>query len=699
MFIQLSKRLLKVLNIHSVTLLQQQNKHAAHPAAEYKFSLPSPEVTLFPNIECYRQLALPDENTFVESLSADAGRVWYCFALEKLGFCILEHTGEPLRDEVLHALSYAFGRFRNEYNGRLLQQHSEHHHQQIKVLSSHLRSEKDKLEQILGAISEGVMVLDWQGQVYFANHAAHNMLGLKAHEQFNGHFTNYFRIYEVSKATINLTRPVVEHCMQQGSWEREAPVILRCPRLPDIYARIVVRELSQSTSPLGKDSHFVCTFHDVTDIYQAEQKLKWQASHDTLTGCLNRRGFEATLQSIVNNQNRRNSHVLICMDLDRFKHVNDIGGHLAGDALLNHVTTLMQQEIRDDDTLARVGGDEFCIILKQCAEEEALEVAERIRKKIDQLRFKWQNNIFTIGISLGLSVIELEDDDADLVYSRTDDACNHSKENGRNQVSCVRRRPVDLAANAARSETGSQLNYMHYLNQALSGLDDSCKLVLFRQDINAITPGCANHQEVLLRIEKDGEFIGPNSFLPAAERCGKIAEIDIWVLSHTLDYLAEHKHCKLNVNLSGVTLSDAKARRQIYEVLLAYPVEARQLCLEITETAAITNLGHCIEFMEKLHQLGVTFALDDFGTGVSSFVYLKSLPVKYLKIDGSFIRDICNNKIDEILVQSIIAAAKAMKIRTVAEYVSDTNILEKVRIMGIDYAQGYCLGKPEFMAA
>lgn len=694
MVVQLSQHLITILHFHSVSLLQQANDRLNLASAEYTQPPASPNLEHFPHIQRYRQLHSPNHSSFIETVGNRQSGYWYCFALKGVGYLILEHHRTLLEDTLLTALAQTFGRFRHEYTGRLLEQDSDDNHNKIKMLSAHLQSEKDKLEQILGSISDGVIVLDWQGNVYFANKAAHSMLGLQEYENFTGHFTNFFRIYEINEEKINLTKPVVEHCMTHGRWEREEPVILRCERLADTYARIVVRQLGNVTKAPDLHSYFVCTFHDVTEIYQAKQKLKWQAVHDPLTGCLNRRGFEDALRSSIGDKKRQTHHVLICMDLDRFKHVNDIGGHLAGDALLKHITTLIQQEIRGSDQLARVGGDEFCIILERCDEQKAFEIAERVRKRIDRLRFQWENNIFTVGVSIGLSVIELEDDNADLVYCRTDMACSNAKDNGRNQVSCAHRRPAEPGSDSDYI-TESPLNYLHCLNQALSELDDSCQLVLFRQTINAITPNYADHQEVLLRIQRNGKLISPNSFLPAAERCGKVTDIDLWVLSNTLDYLTQHKDYKLNVNLSGITLSNDKARRQIYEILLAYPVEANYLCLEITETAAITNLGKCIQFMEKLHCLGVTFALDDFGTGVSSFGYLKSLPVKYLKIDGSFIRDICDNEIDEILVQSIIAAAKAMKIRTVAEYVSDTNTLNKVRAMGIDYAQGFCLGKPE----
>ena len=229
----------------------------------------------------------------------------------------------------------------------------------------------------------------------------------------------------------------------------------------------------------------------------------------------------------------------------------------------------------------------------------------------------------------------------------------------------------------------------------MKGTDKDYQLVLFKQDIRSISPVFqGNHHEVLLRLFYKNTIIPPDTFLPAAERSGIVREIDLFVLEKTLRYLTKNIGGHYNVNLSGVSLSDDVTRQKIQQLIAKYPNESKYLCLEITETAAITNLAKCIRFMEELNEVGVSFALDDFGTGVSSFSYLKSLPVKYLKIDGSFIHDICNNEIDEIVVQSIVSASRAMKIRTVAEYVSDEDILTKVTSLGIDYAQGYWMSIP-----
>lgn len=554
--------------------------------------------------------------------------------------------------------------------------------------------EKYRLEHIFRTIKDGVLVLDNDGLVYFANLAVHKLLGLSENYHFEDHFTHYFRIIDLDTKK-DLTRSIVECCAELGEWSSSDPVILKTWEDKEIVIRLNVKGMQDTRGGENhSEQYYVSTFHDISETYQMEQKLKWQANHDPLTHCLNRRGFEDQLKRLVEQTDRKSSHALICMDLDRFKHVNDIGGHSAGDALLQQVTILMQQEIRDGDFLARVGGDEYCIILTDITVERPMEVAERIRKQIDRLRFKWAENIFTIGVSLGVSSIAPDESDTDAIFLRTDEACMSSKENGRNQVTSARL--PDISENDDQGSEWLQMNYLNCVNKSLSDADEDYQIILYKQDIRSIANSqLPDHQEVLIRIKHQDRIILPNAFLPAAERCGKVCDIDLWVLANTLEYLVDHQAVFLNVNISGVTLSDDASRSKIFELICEYPREAQKLCIEITETAAITNLTKCIVFVEKISNLGVSFALDDFGTGVSSFHYLKNLPVKYLKIDGSFIEDICNNKIDEIVVQSIVAAASAMQIKTVAEYVSHEDILRRVKALGIDYAQGFCLSKPE----
>lgn len=681
-------RAIKALNLRCIYIIQKDNPAVGMKEHEHRVPLIAPELDAHPHLAKYFDAEIPTTSSFLEETQKD-NRYWYCFAIKNLGFMVLERSAKAFDEGLIAALGAPISRFGQIYVDRMLFLLNDEQRYQIKTISEHLQAEKNKLEHILNAINDSVLVLDVNGMIYLTNPAVIRLLAIDGNAQHNDHFTKYFRILD-SVTSKDITREIVETCETDGHWFYEKPVILSTADNRMLVVRLNVQNMAKTLALESKDSaYFVCTFHDITEAYELEQELKWHANHDPLTQAYNRRGFEDKMSELVVSKRVRSS-ALICMDLDRFKHVNDIGGHPAGDALLQQVTSLMQQEIRKNDMLARVGGDEFCVILKHCNIDTGLKIAECIRSNIDRLRFLWEGNIFTIGISLGITEIKPEETDADAVFLRTDEACLSSKENGRNQVTM---------ADGTKSKEGStqgNMNYLHCINHALSGSDDGYQFVLFKQAILPISNFTRKpHQEVLLRIRYRDKLIPPNAFLPAAERSGKVTDIDLWVLENTLKYLRTNKGYVLNVNISGVTLSADNGRARLFDLISEYPSEAQLLCLEITETTAITNLAKCIAFMEKLNYLGVCFALDDFGTGVSSFGYLKNLPVKYLKIDGSFIRDICHNEIDAIVVQSIISAAKAMKISTVAEYVSDSDILAKVTELGADFAQGHCLSEPQ----
>jgi len=683
-------RAIKSLNLHCIHLIQKENKEAGLEAFNHQMPILAKKISAHEHLKKYIDADAPKVSEFVEEISIN-NTFWYCYSIRNLGYMIIERVSKPFEQSLIAAMSAPITRFGQVYTDRMQFLYIDQHHGHIKTISEHLIEEKNKLKHILNAINDAVLVLDESGVVDFINPAGNRLLNIKKYSGVNTHFTKYFTILD-SISYKDITIDILRICSEEGKWFYEKPVILSTTDKRALVVRLNVQKISQSSSKeVEGSSYLVCTFHDITEAYELEQELTWRVNHDPLTQTYNRRGFEDKMGELIESK-RSMSSVLICMDLDRFKHVNDIGGHLAGDGLLQQVTTLMGQEIRDSDVLARIGGDEFCIILNRCHVSTGMKIAERIRRNIDRLRFRWESNIFTVGISLGVAKITVTDNDADTVFLRADEACMESKENGRNQVTLAdehKRKKEDIK---------TSLNYVHCVNKALLESDGSYQFVLYKQMIepvsNAVT---VPHQEVLLRIRNKDKLILPDTFLPSAERSGKVSEIDLWVLENTLRYLRNHKNCTLNVNISGVTLSADNSRASLYNLISEYPAEAKYLCLEITETSAITNLSKCIAFMEKLNYLGVCFALDDFGTGVSSFGYLKSLPVKYLKIDGSFISDICENEIDAIVVQSIISAAKAMKILTVAEYVSNPDILAKVTGLGVDYVQGYCVNEPEIL--
>ncbi|PWQ98393.1 sensor domain-containing protein [Leucothrix arctica] len=636
----------------------------------------------------------PRESKYLE-LRKVSNKYWYCFSLNNIGFMVLERPETFLNEKVIPALTPVIIRMSKTYSGR--KQHIVNKQQRAEIhnISTNLRTEKLKLEQILRSIEDSVMVLDKSGLITFSNHAAHKLFGADKATMVNTHFTKYLRVYDLD-GNKDMTRTIGKSVINKGEWSTPRPVKLITQDNQELYVRLRVKGMfDEKYSDPSDEKYYVSTFHDVTDSYRLEQKLQIQVKHDALTGCLNRHGFGERLAQYITSRENDDNLSFVSIDLDRFKLINDIGGHQAGDALLKSVTQLIEHDINGRGSLARLGGDEFVILFNKIEPQLVEHITEDICKSIDRLRFKWEQNIFTIGASFGISHSCGKEIDTDDAFMRADEACLMSKENGRNQVT--------IAPKSIGNECDAQnkiihhfnRNYLHYINQALKGTDKEYQLVLFKQDIRSISPIFqGNHHEVLLRLFHKNTIIPPDTFLPAAERSGIVREIDLFVLEKTLRYLTKNIGGHYNVNLSGVSLSDDVTRQKIQQLIAKFPNESKFLCLEITETAAITNLAKCIRFMEELNEVGVSFALDDFGTGVSSFSYLKSLPVKYLKIDGSFIHDICNNEIDEIVVQSIVSASRAMKIRTVAEYVSDEDILTKVTSLGIDYAQGYWMNIP-----
>ena len=632
-----------------------------------------------------------NEAMYLDLFKAD-DKYWYCFSLKHIGYMALETPQLFSNNEIIPALTEVIQRMCKTYNGRKQTLLNQKQKTKIKIISSHLQYEKLKLEHVLCSIKDCILVLDREGSIHFTNLAANVLFGGSTTEMKYKHFTDYFRIHDL-ESNVDITRAIVDYSMNVGLWSDARPVILKTSQNKELFVRLNVKSMiDEEYSEEGSKEYFVATFHDMTESYKLEQKLQWQATHDALTGCLNRHGFQEQLEHHLSSRKLSGHLSFISIDLDRFKLINDISGHHAGDVLLQQVTQLIEHELSGQGSLARLGGDEFGIILNDVQPKRVEDIAENIRHSIDRLRFKWEDNIFTIGASLGIAHIRDDETDINEVLVRADEACLQSKENGRNQVTVS---PTTINNKPNETHHQPSRNYLHCINRALSNSDEDYKLVLYKQSIRSISGhSTSDHHEVLLRLLHKNTVIPPDTFLPAAERSGIVREIDLFVLTKTLEHLKKNVGSRYNINLSGVSLSDDITRQRIFALISKHPSEAKFLCLEITETAAITNLTKCIRFMDELNELGVSFALDDFGTGVSSFSYLKSLPIKYLKIDGSFIHNICNNEIDEIVVQSIVSASKAMKIRTVAEYVSDEDTLSKVTSLGIDYAQGYWMGVP-----
>jgi diguanylate cyclase (GGDEF)-like protein len=430
-------------------------------------------------------------------------------------------------------------------------------------------------------------------------------------------------------------------------------------------------------------------------IDQATARLIYQASHDALTGLINRREFEQRLErTLLSAQQQGREHVLCYMDLDQFKVINDTCGHAAGDELLRQLALLLKGNLRERDTLARLGGDEFALLLENCSIQDALEVADTFRAEVQRYRFKWEDRIFSVGMSVGVVAINPDSGTTASLLSAADAACYVAKGRGRNQIHLYESRDHELARHRG------EMQWVTRIQRAL----EEHRLSLSWQEIRRAdgVPESRRHVELLLRmLDDDGSEILPMAFIPAAERYSIMPALDTWVIEETLRVCKQYlvatleMHCLFAINLSGASLKDPEFRHMLLACLHDNPVLGPHLCFEITETAAIGNLSVVNDFIEAMREFGCSFALDDFGSGLSSFTYLKNLKVDYLKIDGAFVRDITSNPIDRSMVEAIHRIGHQMGLKTVAEYVESEQTLALLREIGVDYVQGNGVHPPE----
>ncbi len=434
------------------------------------------------------------------------------------------------------------------------------------------------------------------------------------------------------------------------------------------------------------------TTRDITDAHVLSEELTYQATHDALTGLLNRRAFEERLGQVLERARSDGSeHVMCYLDLDQFKVINDTCGHDAGDELLRQLCVQLKAKVRKRDTLARLGGDEFGILMEHCELDQADRVADALRQTITDFRFAWTGRQFRIGASIGMAAVNSSSESAAAVMSAADAACYVAKDQGRNRVHVSREDDAEL------SRRYTEMEWVARINAALA--EDRFKLLY--QPVFPISTDkrIGHHYELLLRMTEEDATISPGDFFPAADRYNLSSSLDRWVVRTALRWLSDHPdHLKdlslCAINLSGHSLTDPNFLNFLSKTLDESKVPASKLCFEVTETVAIANLSAATAFIEGIKSRGARFALDDFGSGLSSFAYLKALPVDFLKIDGVFIRDLENNAVDVSMVKSINEIGHVMGKKTIAEFVENLAILEVLREIGVDYAQGNALGMP-----
>ncbi len=440
----------------------------------------------------------------------------------------------------------------------------------------------------------------------------------------------------------------------------------------------------------------VITIRDVTEAYHLSKKLAYQARHDQLTGLINRQTFEEYLEHAIKDTADTSRSAAFCfIDLDQFKIVNDTVGHLVGDQLLKQVAKLLKQKVREGDVLARLGGDEFGLLLKGCSLRRAERAAEKLVAVLNENRFFHEGHVFEVGASIGITAINRYTHDISEVMSRADLACYAAKDHGRNRVHIFKKQDTFLCRRREEMQQAGGIR---------AALDQD-QFTLYAQPIEeaADNRGGLDRIEILLRMTGDAdELIMPACFIPAAERYGFMGEIDRWVIRKTVGYLAGNLtnslDLRININISGTTLNDDSLLDFVREVFSETEISARQICFEITETAAINNLVKSEAFIRELRDSGCEFALDDFGSGVSSLNYLKRLSVDYLKIDRTFIKDVRRDGSSRTMVAAIHQMAKALGIETVAEGVEDRPTRNVLKDLGVDFVQGFEVGAPKPLA-
>ncbi len=543
--------------------------------------------------------------------------------------------------------------------------------------------------ETLDSIGDGVVTTDVTGRIDYLNPAAEQLLAVTALDALGKNITELVTLLDEGDRR-SLGDPV-RLCLTTNTkvtLGRRGVMILRHGG----DERAVELTVTPLKSQKGDLSGAVILVRDVSELRGLTRQMTYQASHDALTGLVNRREFERRLEEALTlSHGQEARHVLCYLDLDRFKVVNDSSGHMAGDSMLREVASLIKEAVRDSDTVGRLGGDEFGLLLVGCPLEKARQIADDVVRKVNDYRFVWKDKIFNIGVSVGLIEISRESGAAEEVLSAADSACYVAKRQGSHVH-------VYSARDEAVARQRGEIQWLQRLQTALK----ENRFELLAQPIVAMDHDRGPALEVLLRMKDDATPAGisPVEFLRAAERYRLMADVDRWVVQTAVTALGRggirlEAQRSMAINLSGQTLGDPQFLEFVVDVLDRTGVAPAQLCFEVTENSVITNIEHAQRFIGVLHGMGCQFALDDFGRGLSSFGNLKHLALDYLKIDGTFIRNLATDTVNQAMVAAMIKLARTLNFQVVAEHIEDAGSLEAVRKMGVDFAQGYHLGRPQ----
>lgn len=546
-----------------------------------------------------------------------------------------------------------------------------------------LYHEKERLQVTLHSISDAVITTNADGELLYINPVAEVLTGWTLASAVGHPYHTVFQLTDSSTPCPDLVAEAIATAQTQ-----------RDPQLKLVHRQVGSLLVEAAVSPIrdadGEVQGAVLVFRDVTEQRRLSQEMAFQATHDELTSLGNRRAFEATLAlCFARTREQVVTHVVCYLDLDDFKVVNDTCGHTAGDELLRQIAQLFQEVLGPDDHLCRLGGDEFGMVLTEQTLSQALRVAERLQQSLAAYRFVWQDQSFGVGVSIGMVQLDAYSESVGALLQAADSACYVAKDSGRGRIH------VYATDDPALAQRYGVMEWVSRIENALR----NDRFVLYAQPIVPIAHGPARglHCEFLLRMrDAQGGLVLPGEFMPAVERYHLAARVDRWVVSQALGWMVRHQDQieQCSINLSGQSLGDTQFMAFVLETLAVTPMPCHKLCFEITETAAIGNLHAAKDFIDTLRKLGCKLSLDDFGSGLSSFAYLRNLPVDVLKIDGQFVRDIATDAISQAMVKSIHEIGCLMGKETVAEFVETPAILDVLRGFGVHYAQGYSVGYP-----
>jgi len=561
----------------------------------------------------------------------------------------------------------------------------------ISVTEKRLFNEMERAHITLHSIGDAVITTNQRGIIEQMNAAAEVLTGIG---QAQAQGLPYEQVLSLSFETQELPEPSpLDKVLSLGRVKTsDGDVLLIRPDKTELAIEYTAAPIYDRSRHI---TGAILVFRDVTEMRALSHQLAFQVRHDPLTGLFNRRELEVCLEHALAEVRRypEKGSWLCCIDLDQFKLINDTCGHIAGDELLKQIAAILQSRLREIDTVCRIGGDEFAMLLSDCAREDALKIAGGIRRAIEEFRFPWGDRTYNLTASIGITSVTPDSGSTHDLLSAADTACYIAKEAGRNRIHAY-----DGCSDDAISQRTDEMEMVHKLNRAL----ETNGFVLYGQLIKPLSEtGGRLHIEVLLRmLSDDGTIIPPMAFIPAAEHYSLMPRIDRWVITNTLRHFSDNltevtgDGYRICINLSAQSICDTEFLPFVLAELNNTDLPCSDVCFEITETAAIANLTNAMQFIGAVKEKGCLFALDDFGSGLSSFAYLKNLPVDYIKIDGCFIRDMMRDPIDHAMVESINQIGRVMGIKTIAEYVENKKLVETLRDIGVDYAQGYGIARP-----